>query len=335
MSHANEAYRSGQLEQAIKLYTDVIIIDSQYAPAYYQRGMAYAKSGDIKRESDDFKQVLALTKEPLLTRDSYYNLGLVAEKLGEYGRAVEWYKKALDIDPGFYKALCNTGSALIRLTSMELKTEVAETKLTHAIEYLKRALEFEPRDAISYWNLAIAHSQLDRTDDVKEDLSAFVRLTSPDDPLHKIAESILVKEQDYSAILDVERQRQFARLIERIIAANNGCAFEEALSLCNEAMSTNLFAAAQMKNEVVWDEKAYALVRLERFEEAFKCCEEGIRVNPDSARLYYTKADILDYWGRSREALSNYRKYVELAPVEYAPLVEKVKIRMKQLEQKL
>lgn len=333
MRQAKTKYRSGKLEQAIEISSRVIAANRQNAAAYFLRGMACARLGELAKAKGDFKQVLEHATDAFLRRDAYYNLGLASEKSGKDERAVEWYRKALDVDPNLHKALCNIGGALQRMASQALKAKAAEKNLRQALQYLNQALAIESRDAVSLWNRAIVHGQLGNTIKAHEDLSAFSRVTPPDDPLRRVAEDVLRDRKDFSALLERERRREFERLVERIIDSNNKGAFEEAFRLCDIAMSIDLADAAQLRSDTVWDEKAHALLGLERAEEAFECCEQGIRVNPASARLHHSKATILDLWGRRREALSTFRKYVELAPREYAPVIKSVKRRIQQLEQ--
>ncbi len=332
MRKANAAYSSGQFEKAIGLYSEVIKSDSQNIPALYQRGLSYVSSDDLKSARKDFIMVLKLTSDSVLKRDVYYNLGLVYERLREDNVAVEWYKKALNVDQMFYKAMCNLSAALMRLSEKELNPDDCNEKMEQSLKYLNRALGIEPKDALSYWNRAILHYNLGNTDKMKDDFSAFIKLTQPDDPNIKIAQIALSGEKDQSALLHHERIRELKRMIQKIIKTNNEGSFEKALRLCDSAFDISLDSVLE---EVLWDERSHALFGLGRIKDALECCEKGIRVNPESARIHYTKGTILAHWGRKREALASYKRYVELAPPQYAQVVKSAKQIIHQLEQGL
>jgi tetratricopeptide (TPR) repeat protein/4-amino-4-deoxy-L-arabinose transferase-like glycosyltransferase len=79
---------------------------------------------------------------------SYYRLGLVYEKKGNVTRAMESYRKALDLDPELTAAHLNAGILLSRTGRYgEAKAE------------LERTVELSPRYAKAYYNLGLVYAE--------------------------------------------------------------------------------------------------------------------------------------------------------------------------------
>ena len=99
----------GRPEEAIESFEQVLEIDSTFAEAHYNIGVCYVNS-----YRDDFEQAkkdsivneairhfdLATKIEPKYAI-AWYNLGHSYEFIGDKKRALECYKKAIDIDPDF------------------------------------------------------------------------------------------------------------------------------------------------------------------------------------------------------------------------------------------
>jgi tetratricopeptide (TPR) repeat protein len=319
------AYSAGDLERAIGLFSEMLSERPTFAHALYQRGMCFARSGDLSRARRDFESALEHSDSALVTRDAYYNLGLVAEKEGDDQGAVRWYTRALGVDSAMQHAYCNRAAARTRLSAAAVSPESATSLQLMALEDLDNALSLDPTDALAHWDRAIIRKSLGQ--EPWPDVVAFVRYADPRDPRRKQAERMLAERDDGVSGEDMsQRPREIVRMIQRAIEANNHEEYERALELCDAAIDDGA------SDEVVWDERTFALQGLGRLEEATRSCDDGLRMNPRSARLHHTKALILDGAGRGRQALAHYRAYLELAPPEYEKVVVKVRQRVQVLE---
>lgn len=79
--------------------------------------------------------------------------------------------------------------------------------------------------------------------------------------------------------------------------------------------------------------KGYSLYSLGRFDEAIKCYNKTLEINPQYADAWIFKGFSEDKFGLRARAAISYRKFIELAPAaEYAKYIEIVRNRLGQLE---
>lgn len=105
---------TGQADKAIEAYEQLLTVDSEYPDAYYNLGyihLVYLQ--DFESASIYFSDVIE--RQPLRV-DAYYNRAYSYELSGNYDDARRDYKKTLELDPGYEKAI----EALNRLDRMTL-----------------------------------------------------------------------------------------------------------------------------------------------------------------------------------------------------------------------
>ncbi|HZU69829.1 MAG TPA: serine/threonine-protein kinase [Ktedonobacteraceae bacterium] len=91
------AYRkAGRYQEAIAAYNQAIVLDSNYALAYNNRGNIYSDLKDYRLAIANFNQAISLA--PNATR--YANRGLAYYYLQDYYRAIQDFDRALQLDPG-------------------------------------------------------------------------------------------------------------------------------------------------------------------------------------------------------------------------------------------
>src|SRR5579863_6844108 len=64
------------------------------ATKYFDRANKFVESGSLPRAKQEYEKAIKLYPKYL---DAYYNLGVVCEKLGQKGGAIDEYKKYLEI----------------------------------------------------------------------------------------------------------------------------------------------------------------------------------------------------------------------------------------------
>ncbi len=312
-----DAYRSGRLDRAISEFSAAIGLDPELLPARYQRAMALARCGDNTAALEDFAVVVEVSSDRRLVGDAHYNIALARERMGDLAEAALQYRSAAEFEHIAGKALCNRGSVLNRLDRFE-----------EAITDLSRAIELDPSDALAYWNRAIASNALGSGEAaVLEDVRQFLRLAPADHPLRRRAEKLLEQAAGRRpATLERQTRKEAQRLLGRVIQMNNDERYEDALAACDRLLELD------DTSEVAWDEKAFALLALGRWADALSACEKGLARIPHAVRLHRTRASILERLGRNREALAEYRAYVETAPPEYGQVVAGARARIRHLE---
>jgi superkiller protein 3 len=102
--------------------------------------------------------------------EAYNNLGITYKEMGDLDKAIECFKKVLEIDDSYVKAYNNLGAALAE------KGDIAR-----AIEAFTKAISVNPGYANSYKNLAMAYVQLRKPKDAYDSLSRYHDLEPADD----------------------------------------------------------------------------------------------------------------------------------------------------------
>jgi tetratricopeptide (TPR) repeat protein len=85
-----------------------------------------------------------------------YERASKALQKGDLEAAIQYYKKAIAIDPGFSTAINNLGSTYLRVNGTDL-----------AIEQFNKAIAVDPHAATPYSNLAIAYLRQDQYSDAE------------------------------------------------------------------------------------------------------------------------------------------------------------------------
>jgi tetratricopeptide (TPR) repeat protein len=104
VSAGNDAYKLGNLDLAIMDYTKAIDINPNYAKAYDNRGVAYARQGSLTRAIDDFTMAIATNFKDA---EAYNNRGHAYEEKGNLTQAVFDYTHAIENNTFYVKAYNN------------------------------------------------------------------------------------------------------------------------------------------------------------------------------------------------------------------------------------
>jgi tetratricopeptide (TPR) repeat protein len=151
----------------------------QLAVAYYNRGLAYARSNQYEEAIKDFKKALELNPK---YAGAYNNRGNVYHELKQYKKAIEDYKEALELNPNLTVTYYNRGIAYCKLN----KTE-------EAIEDYNAAIKLNSKYAKAYYNRGIAYYDLDNYEKAIKDFKKALELNPKDVEAYRMGES---KESD-------------------------------------------------------------------------------------------------------------------------------------------
>ena len=164
-------------------------------------GIAYGELGEYEKAIDCYKKAL---EDKNLNKPSYVrnNMGIAYDDLGEYEKAIDCYKKALEDEnydtPG--RAWYNMGIAYRELGEYE-----------KAIECYEKAIRYDPEDAGIYNNLGEVLYKLKRPIDAEEQLRKAIQIkTNLAEPHYNLG-NILTDEECYE---DAEKEYKKALEIE-------------------------------------------------------------------------------------------------------------------------
>jgi len=150
-------HRQGNLDQALRIYRNVI----SRVPRHFN---ALHLSGLIAAQSKDFAEAAALIQravdEKPESADARYNLGVVHEGLRRIPAAIACYDKAIALRPNFREALTNRGNALRHVGDF-----------AGALQSYDAAIGLHPNFAEAHINRALALAEMKRFDVAVEKLN--------------------------------------------------------------------------------------------------------------------------------------------------------------------
>jgi tetratricopeptide (TPR) repeat protein len=105
-AQGNEKYEKGDYQGAIAAYSQAILLNPNYAPAYVGRGNARDDLGDNQGALADYNEALRINPNDA---DAYYNRGVTRSRLENRQGALADYNEALRINPNLAEAYYNRG----------------------------------------------------------------------------------------------------------------------------------------------------------------------------------------------------------------------------------
>ena len=117
-------------ENAIKHYTEALKLKSDYAEAYYNRGVAYGEKGDFDQALQDYSKAITLKPQEAIT---YNNRGVAYFAKDKVDAALRDYSKAIDLNPKYAEVYYNRGNAYGKKGDFDA-----------AIQNLNKAIELDP-----------------------------------------------------------------------------------------------------------------------------------------------------------------------------------------------
>jgi tetratricopeptide (TPR) repeat protein len=129
LQSGNDFFDQGNFDQAISEYTKAIDINPNYAKAYDNRGVAYAKEGSLSRAIADFTMAIA---NNFNDAEAYNKRGHAYDNQGNLTQAVFDYSQAIRINPLYAKAYNNRSLAYYNLKEYD-----KAWRDVHKIEELK------------------------------------------------------------------------------------------------------------------------------------------------------------------------------------------------------
>lgn len=143
-----QAYiNSGRFDKAIKEFKASLEIEPQYTEAIYALAVVYNVSGQYRQAVDYLTRSLELMPEGDL--EIYTALGSSHISLKEYGPALDYYQKALKLEPENIVILSGLSEALYNLN-----------RGREAISYLKKIIEINREFTAAYYSLGRAYLSL-------------------------------------------------------------------------------------------------------------------------------------------------------------------------------
>ncbi len=136
------------------LWNRVLACTSPNAMAHYNLGTTLAAGGRIDEAIEHYRKALEIKPG---YAEAYVNLGNAMAARGQMDEAIARYRKAAEINPGYAEAYNNLGNAM-----------AARGRSDEAIEHYRKALEIKPDYAEAHNNLGNAMAARGRIDEAIE-----------------------------------------------------------------------------------------------------------------------------------------------------------------------
>jgi type IV pilus assembly protein PilF len=160
-----EKHRMGE---ALAHLNKAVSLKPSYTPARNSLGRVYLEMGQIDKAIAIFKEI---AKDALYATPHFplANLGLAYYKKGDYPTALEYYHKALKMEPNFVFALHGVGATYLAMKKGRL-----------ALDYLGRALKLAPKVAQIHFEYAEANLLVGNTAQARISYENAIDLASPE-----------------------------------------------------------------------------------------------------------------------------------------------------------
>jgi tetratricopeptide (TPR) repeat protein len=206
-------YERGYPETSQTFFRRALQDDSASAEALYGLGSVYLQQQKLKEARDSFEHALQLHPSyPGTIPNAWNNLGILSAREGDTAAAIEYFQRALQIDPAHLIALLNLGNAYRQ------RKDWAEAKQT-----LQRAFDVGPDDPEVNYSLGMVCAQLEESDRAYEYLKRavslrpvypealnnlgvlYLRMKRPEEAIHSFEESIRVAPEYDQSYLNLAR----------------------------------------------------------------------------------------------------------------------------------
>lgn len=153
--------------KAIHNFKRALELKPEYSEARNNLGALYLDLRQWDNAIFEFKK--ALNNELYSTPErAYSNIGWAYYKKGDIGKAIDNYKKALDITPDFVLARYNLGIGYLSVNKVEKAIKEFESALKQAPDYID-----------AHYQLGLIYFNLNRKEDAKEKFNSVISIAPP------------------------------------------------------------------------------------------------------------------------------------------------------------
>ncbi len=291
-------HRDGRLEEAERLYRQILAMDDRHADSLHLLGMIAFKRGYSAEAVGLIRAAIAIDG----AQASYHsNLGNVLRAEGKYDEAVEEYRRAVELKSDFVEAHYNLGLMLQILG-----------RLDAAVTSYERALVLKPDAAVICFDLGRALQAQGRLDAASGSFERALAL-KPDyaEASAKLGSVLQAKGKVEDAAALYGRALQLRPgLVEA--CSNLGTALQ---ALGRLAQAEVLYRRAlQLRPDFVeaCSNLGVVLTLQGKLDEAVGVLERALALMPDSAEAYSNLGAALQDQGRLAEAVASYRRALAL-----------------------
>jgi protein O-GlcNAc transferase len=297
---AFQAHQAGQLDEAARLYGQVLATNPRHADSLNLLGAVTLKHGNAETAIGLIGQAIALDAASSTYR---YNLGVSLGAAGRHEEAAEAFRQAIARQPDYLDALYNLAITLGMLERHE-----------DAVTAYRRVLDIAPTHVNALNNLGATLTKLERMDEAASCYRAAIALNSESAEPHFNLGKLLQEQGNpekavsyYEAAVKLKPDflDALSNLGNTLLTLNRP---DEAVVLFNRALAIKPDFIAAYVN------LAAALRAVQRLQEAVETCETALRLQPDLPEAHVNLGMALQALGRLDEAAVALEQGIRLAP---------------------
>jgi tetratricopeptide (TPR) repeat protein len=241
------------------------------------------------------------------------NFGNALFKQKNFDRAIEHYKKAIEISPGYIDAHSNLGVALFQAG-----------RLDEAIEQFKAVLRLQQDNPKAYFYIAGALLKQGKIDEAVGCYEKALALNPDSVESHfNLARALNIQQRSAQA---AEHYQQVLKL-----DPNNAAACVELgttlISLKRPDEAIRCYEKAieiEPQNVIAHGQLALALAGQGKITEAIQQCRLVLESRPDDAEMHFNLGFLLEKQGKTSEAIAQYHQALQLDP-NFTKAAEQIK----------
>ncbi|MFH0892796.1 MAG: tetratricopeptide repeat protein [Bacteroidota bacterium] len=111
-----EMVTKAKLDSGIYYYDQAIALKPNYHEAFFRRGLAWDKKGDIAKAIADYTSAISIFEKPVY----YNNRGIDYSITADFDKAMADYDKAISIDPTYGQSFLNKGYIYVQQNNNNL-----------------------------------------------------------------------------------------------------------------------------------------------------------------------------------------------------------------------
>lgn len=294
------AHQVGKDEMAIELIGKAIASDRRQATYHSNLGTALQAQGRMEEAAASYQRALALKPD---FAEAHMNLGAVLEAMGRKSEAEARFRRALAIKPGLAEAHVNLGNVLLE-----------QGKLDEAAACQEQALALQPQLPEAHFHLANVRQAQGRLDEAVGQYEKALELRPGSaEILGNLGNTLLAQKKLESAVACYDRalelKPEFAEVCYNLgNARQEQHKLEEAVACYERALALKPLLPEAHYN------LGNALYALERLDEARSSFELAIALRPHYAEAQYNLGCVLQDMGKQEAALERIELALALKP---------------------
>ena len=310
-------------KDAEEFFDRVITLDPQHAVAYSELGMVFLREYDTKTKEAE-QMLLKALEFGHENANVYYNLGEIRFRQADFKKAIEYYKRAFDINPRLPEKEGNLrGADVIQHPNsprpyMKMGNKLLEQGLHEKSKiFFEKALELDSNHIKGYLQLSIALLWERNTEKAEQILTKALELKPENAYIYFNIGQCRLQQKDYEGAIDFYKKT--LAIEPNFVSANYK------LGLCFEELGQPDKTVAHFKQEIrlspdhsyIFNKLAHVLAKQQNYIEAAEYWEKALESKPKNTSILYNIASSYTQLKKHSHAVEYYRKVLGLKPKHF------------------